>query len=185
MRKNLLLKEQKIQNCKYFTNVNCLKAVGSLTIVSIILLSGCAAQSASTKNASAEAALIAPAADSSAPTLPEVAAAPVIEPVIVAPKKTELKPETGSVASVLKKMETSPYTLYWRSKNTYSYYVGGLFDAEYKPGEGLIVKDESSGDASLTCKYDDAGSLGNVEKDQKMKEACGKLMFSLDNELSD
>jgi len=163
-----------------------IQSVGYLSIVSLFVLTGCATQSTPPQEASAEAVSIAPAAtDSSAPTMPPaVAAAPVIE-VQEAPKQPEPEPEDGSVASIIKKMETSPYTLYWRGKNTYSYYVGGLIDAEYKPGEGLVVKAESPDDNGLTCKFDDNGSLSDAEKDKKMKEECSKLMFTLDSELSE
>ena len=162
-----------------------IQKIGMLTVASVFVLSGCATQSAS-KSPSAEEVVIAPAADTSMPTMPEIAAA-VGEPIeaVQHKKMPEPEPELGSIASVLKKMETSPYTLYWRGKNTYSYYVGGAFDAEYEPGVGLVVKDESTGETSLTCKYDGVGSLGEAGKDAKVKEACAKLMFTLDTELSD
>ena len=159
-----------------------IKTIGCVTIASAFILSGCATTS---PNQTADVAIITPAADDSAPTMPSIAAATVVEEVAETPKTPEPEPEQGSVASVLKKMETSPYTLYWRGKNTYSYYVGGLFDAEYEPGVGLVVKDESTGETSLTCKYDGAGSLGDAGKDAKVKDACSKLMFTLDSELSD
>ena len=158
--------------------------IGMLSIASIFVLSGCATQSSS-KSSSAEEVVIAPSADNSTPTIPEMMSSVSMEPKIEVAKVPEPEPELGSVASVLQKMETSPYTLYWRGKNTYSYYVGGLFEAEYAPGVGLVVKDESAGDTSLTCKYDGAGSLGDAGKDAKVKEACAKLMFTLDTELSD
>jgi len=176
---------QFVRNKRYLKVISCFKGsfVGCLTITSLLFLSGCATQATSTNSATKPVA-IAPA-DESVPTMPVAIAALVIEPEIETPKEPVPEPEMGSVASVLKKMESSPYTLYWRGTDTYSYYVGGLFDAEYKPGVGLVVKDDLPDETSLTCKYDGSGSLGDAGKDQKMKEACSKLMFTLDSELSD
>lgn len=162
-----------------------IQSVGCFAIGSLLTLSGCATNSAN-QSASAEVLVVAPETDNSSPAMPAtLVGEPVIAQVKEEARKPDPEPEAGSVASVLKKMETSPYTLYWREKNTYSYYVGGMFDAEYKPGTGLVVKDESSDDTTLTCRYDGGGSLGEAAKDQKMKEACSKLMFTLDGELSD
>lgn len=162
-----------------------IQTLGCVTIASAFILSGCAVNSPQSSD-SADAVVIAPAADTSSPTVPAIATAVSEETEVeIVPTLLEPEPELGSIASVLKKMETSPYTLYWRGKNTYSYYVGGALGAEYKPGESLVVKDESAGETSLTCKYDGAGALDGAAKDEKMKEACAKLMFTLDNELSD
>ncbi len=157
------------------------QVLGFFTILSVFVLAGCATQS-STSSASAEAVVIAPAADTSVPTMPAaavVAAEPETE--LAEPTKLAPVPQVGSVASVLQKMETSPYTLYWSGKNTYTYYVGGAFDAEYEPGVGLVVKDGVEGETALTCQYDGAGSLNDATK----KDACAKLMFTLDAELGD
>jgi len=159
------------------------QCIGFMSVASLLLISGCATQNSSSEPAAAEPVAIAPADDSS-PTMP-VASSPVVEVVEVVEKKPEPEPEVGSVASVLKKMESSPYTLYWREKDTYSYYVGGLFDAEYQPGKQLVVKEDSLDEKSLTCTYDNAGNLGTNSQDAKAKDACSELMFTLDSELSD
>jgi len=162
-----------------------IQLLACLTLVSVAVLSGCATQTTSPTDAEA-AAVIAPAPDTSAPAVPAIAMTEAEEPEAdIKPTPLEPEPEPGSIASVLKKMETSPYTLYWGGKNTYSYYVGGALDAEYEPGVGLVVKGESGDEASLTCKYDGAGMLDGADKDEKMKEACAKLMFTLDAELSE
>lgn len=173
---------------QFIQDVGYLKFIGSLAVASFFILPGCATQSPSNESSSAKAISIVPA-DESTPNMPVVVAELVVDSVIETPKAPESEPETGSVASILKKMETSPYTLYWRQKDTYSYYVGGLVDAKYQPGVGLVVKDDLPDETSITCKYDDAGSLGGIgkgepKKDQKIKEACSKLMFALDSELS-
>jgi len=162
-----------------------IQSIGCLTIASLFVLPGCATQSPLSQSASAGSVAVEVVADTSAPTMPAMAAAPVVAAVEDVPKAAAPSLEVGSVASVIKKMEASPYTLYWRGKNTYTYYVGGKFDAEYKPGESLVVKDSSVDENSLTCKYDGGGSLGSADADLKMKEACSKLMFTLDSELSD
>jgi len=165
-----------------------IQRVGYLTAVFILALPGCARQSTSSSPASGEV-VIAPPVDRSIPAMPVATPALVAEPEIAERVVLEPVPATGSVASVLQKMETSPYTLYWKEKDTYTYYIGGLLDAEYQPGVGLVVKDDSTDDASLKCKYDDGGSLsaseGDADKKQEMKEACSQLMFTLDAELSD
>ena len=84
-------------------------------------------------------------------------------------------------------MENSPYTLYWKDNNPYSYYVGGLLDAEYKPGAGLTVQEAKGDDSGISCQFTADGKLKNAEgaSDQKANEKCSKLMFTLDDELSD
>lgn len=122
------------------------------------------------------------AADTSDPTLPvDSTQATVTEVKVVKKTATRPSPKPGSVQSVISKMENSPYTLYWREKNSYSYYIGGQVDAEYKPGSGLTVRNDVQGDNKIVCEYDAAG---NVKADAPgVKEACAKLLFSLDGEL--
>lgn len=156
------------------------KIIGIISLTSLFVLSGCATQQA-TAPSDPTPVVIAPA-DTSAPTIP-VTAAPVVDPEPVVAKKPEPLPEPGSVASVVRKMETSDYTLYWREKNTYSYFIGGKFDAEYEPGKTLTVKEDFGDDSGVICSYDNAGTLAKA--DDKMKKTCGELMLTLDDELSD
>lgn len=152
---------------------------GIVSVSMLGLLSACATTSEPVKTAPVAAAVV---PDNSQPTIP--VAALVVEPPKPAPVEPEPLPERGSVASVVKKMESSPYTLYWRDDNSYSYYIGGLLDAEYKPGAGLTVQEAKGDDSGITCKFDDKGKLSGAG-DPKSNKACSELMFTLDDELSD
>ena len=163
----------KFKNINFFSGLVAVSALG--------LLSACATTPAPAPvQAAPVAAEIAP--DNSQPT------SPIGAFVVEAPKPSLAEPvaipERGSVASVVKKMETSPYTLYWKESDSYSYYVGGLFDAEYKAGSGLTVLEAVGDDTGITCKFDANGKLGG-SGDEKSNKACSALMFTLDDELSD
>ena len=151
----------------------------SLVAVSALgLLSACATAPAPTP--AVKATVTTP--DNSQPTTPigafviEAPTPSISEPIAI--------PERGSVESVVKKMESSPYTLYWKENDSYSYYVGGLFDAEYKPGAGLTIQESKGDDTGITCKFNADGKLGG-SGDEKSNKACSQLMFTLDDELSD
>jgi len=164
-------------------NFNQLTAIkGVIAASSFILLSACATTTA-TKTPAAPVAAATP--DVSQPTSP--IGAFVIEAPESEPAKAIPLPARGSVASVVEKMESSPYTLYWKEDASYSYYVGGVLDAEYKPGAGLTVQEAKADDTGITCKFDAEGNLSTatVRVDQKSSEVCSQLMFTLDDELSD
>jgi len=152
---------------------------GLVSVSMLGLLSACATTSEPVKTAPVAAAIT---PDNSQPSTP--IGAFVVEAPKPAIAKPEALPERGSVASVIKKMETSPYTLYWKDNNSYSYYIGGLLDAEYQPGSGLTVQEAKGDDSGITCKFDDKGKL-TASGDPKSNKACSELMFTLDDELSD
>jgi len=151
---------------------------GVISVSMLGLLSACATTSEPVKTEPVAA--VTP--DNSQPSTPigafvvEAPTPPIAKPVAL--------PERGSVASVVKKMESSPYTLYWKENDSYSYYVGGLLDAEYKPGAGLTIQEAKGDDSGVTCKFDENGTLSGAG-DPKSDQACSKLMFTLDDELSD
>jgi len=163
---------------------NCLKLCGILSISSIVLFTGCATTppdgAANGSNVS-----INDAPDQSQPNSP---LAPV---VALGEPKAEPKPEPmqGTVASVLKKIETSKFSLYWREKHSYTYFVGDEIDAEYKPDEKSLMVRDRAGEQGLVCVYDEGGVLRKTEgitvDNPEAKDACSQLMFSLDEDLSD
>ncbi len=87
--------------------------------------------------------------------------------------------ERGSVESVSDKMEGHPGTLYWGGKDTYSFYVGGVLSAEYKPGEGLRIQEVKGDDSGIVCQF------GEKDADVQKSSACSQLMLTLDAELDD
>jgi len=147
----------------------------------LILMSGCA----STPKPVTKPASVAAAPDQSEPTTP--IGAFVIEAPKPPPAAPKEPPKPGSLESVVQKMESSPYTLYWKENNSYSYYVGGLLDAEYTPGKGLTVQEVKGDDTGVICSFNAEGKLSSPDtaKDAKSKDVCSKLMFTLDDELSD
>jgi len=161
-----------------------IRVVSVIGVSSLLVISGCATTSKPVDKSDKTAAVSEP--DKSSPTVP-------VSPIVVEapkapPKAPEPPPKPGSVASVLKKMESSAYTLYWREKDTYSYYIGGVIDAEYQPNKGLNVRVDQNDDQGLVCEYSEDGKLSkfeNIDSQDKAQEACSKLMFTLDDELSD
>ncbi|HFE38488.1 MAG TPA: hypothetical protein ENK06_08775 [Gammaproteobacteria bacterium] len=152
------------------------------TALFVVLLSACAT---APKEAPAPVATAEP--DQSDPVLP-VAALPVDVPVQkkeLAPVEAQALPARGSVARVVKKLETSPYALYWREKNAYSYYIGGLLRAEYQPDSGLTVQELKGDDAGVVCQFGKNGLQAKAANDAKADETCSQLMFTLDDELGD
>jgi len=146
-----------------------------------ILLSACA----TTKNPTNVTSVVPLTPDTSDPTLP-ITLIPIIDSdvaVIVRekPEEIEIEPlhERGSVESISRKMEGHPRTLYWGGKNTYSFYVGGILSAEYKPGEGLRIQEVKGDDSGVVCQF------GETEADIQQNSACSQLMLTLDAELDD
>lgn len=148
------------------------------------MLAGCATQGGSSKEVTSESvAKVQPAMEPTAPVAavaaPEPVAAPVAKAEAEAPADT-VKP--GTVSSVLKKMDENRLTLFWREKGTYTFSVGGLVDAEYKPGDGLFVRDDSASDKAVECNYSEDGKF---KSDPALSKTCSELMFTLDQELDE
>ncbi len=95
-----------------------------------------------------------------------------------APKKR--KPET-----IIDKMAASDFTLYWRNTGMYTFYMGGVVQAEYKPGSGLILREDKDENA-LECHYNEQLGL-QVKKKEKsdFRDRCSALMLSFDEQISE
>lgn len=160
--------------------LNSHRLIGIFSAASLALMAGCASQGpvASDQSQVEKAAI----EDTSSPAIP-VTAAEVVPPPEVK-KEPDAPPAPGTVASVLKKMDQNPRTLYWKERNSYSYHVGGLVNAEYKPGEGLVVKSEQT-DNAVICEFNEAGTMVNANAKPGEKDQCSELMFTLDTELGE
>ena len=163
---------------------NCFKLCGILSISSFVLFTGCAT-TPSDDAANGNSASINDAPDQSQPNSP---LAPV---VALGEPKAEPAPEPmhGTVASVLKKIETNKFSLYWREKHSYTYFIGDEINAEYKPNENSLMVKDRAGEKGLVCIYDEGGALRKTEgisvDNPEAKDACSKLMFTLDEDMSD
>ena len=161
---------------------SCKQLIGLVSVTSLVILTGCATQGPTPDSTNAQsAAVTSTPADQSSPSIPVTAATvvPVEEKKVVA-----TPPEPGSMASVVKKMNKNPFTLYWREKDSYSYHVGSSLDAEYKPGTGLTVK-ALQAEKSVVCEFDSSGKLVNAAKTPGSEDQCSKIMFTLDAELGE
>ena len=153
----------------------------ALFILSVFVISGCATKPADTQTASPQPVI--EVQDQSQPTTPRE--------TVVAHGQPEGEPDTGpvpgSVASVVKKMEKSPFSLYWRERNAYTFFIGNELNAEYDLDENQLVIEGIGADQGLVCTYDQSGELRKVEGQdgEAAKDACEKLMFTLDNEMDE
>ena len=88
---------------------------------------------------------------------------------------------------MVKKMEKSPFSLYWREKNAYTFFIGDELNAEYNLDESRLVIEDISSSEGLVCTFDESGELRKVEGQDAdaAKDACAKLMFTLDNEMEE
>ena len=85
-------------------------------------------------------------------------------------------------AGTLKKLQENPFTLYWGKTNTYTFYIGGVLRADYKPGTSLVVRDDSGATNAVECNFAIDGTL---KSDQSAKLDCESLMFTLDLQLEE
>jgi len=149
------------------------RVLGCMLLAAVVALVGCATP----KKQVEPAVMFEP--DMSEPTLPIFQREAIViqaeqsKPVVEAPAR-------GSVASIINKLPKNPYTRYLSEENAYSFYLGGVLSAKYKPGGGLLVKEATSDDSGIICQFDES-SADTVTIDQ----ACTTLMFTLDDELSD
>ena len=152
-----------------------------LFILSVFIIAGCATKPADTQTASPQPVIEVP--DQSQPTTPRE--------TVVAHGQPEAEPDAGpvpgSVASVVKKMEKNPFSLYWREKNSYTFFIGNELNAEYDLDENQLVIEDIGANQGLVCTYDESGELRKVEGQDAdaAKDACDKLMFTLDNEMEE
>ncbi len=156
---------------------NFTKLVGLLSGISLFIVTGCASQGPVQAPETAQAEI---PVDTSVPAAPVAVTAEMVVPPAEEKLADEL-PKTGSVASVLKKMDDNRFTLFWREKNTYTYHMGNVLDAEYKPGSGLVVKSET--DSAVVCEFNEQGDLINVNAALDTQTKCNDLMFALDEDL--
>lgn len=146
---------------------------GCLSLVMVVVLIGCATPIKQPEP------VVMFEPDMSEPTLPIFPRKPLTIKTEQSKPLAEI-PARGSVASIINKMPKNPYTRYLSAEGAYSFYVGGVLSAKYKPGDGLLVKDAKTDDTGITCQFDE------VAIDTKnIKAACTELMFTLDDELGD
>lgn len=90
----------------------------------------------------------------------------------------------------LKRMEKNPLTLYRSQRNAYTYYIGNVLEAEYKPERGLTLRNGANRtDNSLICKYNLEGGLNSASANPGQfadaQRACADLMFTFDKQLTE
>lgn len=153
----------------------------------LLALGACATNPSNNGALSNEPASVSTTASTNEPAAPPttviVAGEALVAPAAPAPAKKE-----GALATI-DKLEENPLTLYWRESNSYTYSVGSKLKAEYKPGEGLVLKEGREDGAALECKYSANGKLDTTGLDasgaETVEKACTELMFSFDQQLSD
>ncbi len=95
-------------------------------------------------------------------------------------KSNKPKPKT-----IIDKMAASDFTLYWREKGLYTFYIGGVLQAEYKPGSGLTIKEDKEENA-LECRYNEQLGLQIKKKAASdFRNRCSELMLSFDEQISE
>ncbi len=167
------------------------RLVGCMSLCAVALVVGCASEGqklSSTIPPTEE--QVAKTVQAVEPTLPLATQTLGIEasaPEPVSEPAKEKKIEAGSFASVVKKLEDNPLTLYFRGDESYRFYLGGTAEATYKPGDGLLVREDK--DDALVCQFAENGSLNLPEKitpdkASQQKEACSTLMFAVDQALT-
>jgi len=107
--------------------------------------------------------------------------------VTATPEPQEEDIKQGMFTSVIQKIGDNPLTLYWSGDQTYTFYIGGLMEAKYKPGDGLMIREDKD-DTGLVCNFSDEGKLStdqNATATSTQKQKCGDLMFALDQQLTD
>jgi len=85
-------------------------------------------------------------------------------------------------------MEAHTRTLYWSQKDSYTYYHGGVLEAEYKPGKGITLREDKAENA-IECHFNEAGNLAlnsvDTQKKSTFQKKCSQLMFTFDEEISE
>ena len=153
----------------------------AIFILFIFIIAGCATKPAETQTAEQQPVIEVP--DQSQPNAPSE--------IVVSHGQPKAEPEAGpvpgSVASVVKKMKKNPFSLYWREKNAYTFFIGNELNAEYDLDDNRLVIESVGGDQDLICTYDESGELRNIDGEgaEEAKKACADLMFTLDNEMDE
>lgn len=100
-------------------------------------------------------------------------------------KKMSPPPKKSKPKNIIDKMAASDFTLYWREKGLYTFYIGGVLQAEYKPGSGLTIKEDKEENA-LECRYNEQLGLQIKKKAASdFRNRCSKLMLSFDEQISE
>lgn len=187
----------------------CLVGIMSLSLIAI---SGCAEKMAKSDDAAAptmaqptqaegDAQATSPATDNATPPAADAAGAlptPLAEAAATAPAAPDnaaaekqaaaallpLPPE--EVTSTIKKLTTHPRVRYLSRSAQYSYFVGGVIDAEYDVNNNELVLTDPSNSDIATCKYSKDGKLVSDKKKIPAKTIadCNNLMNELTGFLS-
>jgi len=162
---------------------NTIKLYRVLSILFVLSITACATGLEESEPLPLNSTFVLVTPDQSQPNSPFYTVVAVGEQAV----EPEAQPMPGTVASVLKKIEINPFSLYWRDENSYTYFIGETIDAEYKPNDkSLRVRDIRNKDG-LVCFYDENGALRNTQgRDAEMsqaKDVCSKMMFALDDDM--
>ncbi len=74
--------------------------------------------------------------------------------------------------------------LYSVSSNEYTYYMGGILTAVYRPGDNLFrIRPEGAGPAAA-CSYDGEGRLQKPARSESAARSCDRLLATLESSLN-
>lgn len=92
------------------------------------------------------------------------------------------------IVETMKKLTSHPRVRYLSRTAQYSYYVGGLFDAEYDINKDRLVITNAAADSAdtVTCQYDKDGKMLSKKKSIPAQQvtACNNLINELSTYLS-
>ena len=110
----------------------------------------------------------------------------VVSGILDVEEQQQDKPKEG-VLGLIEKMENDPFTLYSVERGSYTFFVGNEFEAIYKPGDGLTLRQDRTSNDGIECRYNKTGALTTTDdkEAQKMAKACAELMFTFDSQLAE
>jgi hypothetical protein len=124
--------------------------------------------------------------NSAAQPSPPVAESATAKDPIAASALLPLPPQ--AIVDTIKKLTSHPRVRYLSRTAQYSYYVGGLFDAEYDINKDRLVITNAAADTSdtVTCQYDKDGKMLSKKKSIPSQQvtACNNLINELSTYLS-
>ncbi|MDH5231975.1 MAG: hypothetical protein OEZ58_13080 [Gammaproteobacteria bacterium] len=102
----------------------------------------------------------------------------MVEPIRLSESgSATVQPALSGIALVADKMLKNPLTLYWKERNSYSYSVGTVLEAEYFENEKLLVKAIVDDNTRVECFYNMQGQLTNAN--EKRNQLCKHVMATL------